>query len=125
MITIEIDANNARIAEENIRKADITPVVEVLVGDAIEIIPRLDSPFDLGFIDAAKTEYLDYLRLIEDKLHEGSIIVADNVARAPSYLDYVRSSGKYRSRFESVDGTILTSPIDPYHRIGLEISTKL
>jgi len=125
MITIEIDANNARIAEENIRKAEIPPTVEVLVGDAIEVIPRLKGPFDLSFIDAAKTEYLNYLRLIEDKLHKGSVIVADNVARAPSYLDYVKSSGKYSSRFECVDGTVLTPPCDPYHGNGLEISIKL
>lgn len=125
MITIEIDANNARIAEENIRKAEIPPTVEVLVGDAIEVIPRLKGLFDLSFIDAAKTEYLSYLRLIEGKLHKGSVIVADNVARAPSYLDYVKFSGKYSSRFECVDGTVLTSPCDLYHGNGLEISVKL
>ena len=98
MITIEIDANNARIAEENIRKAEIPPTVEVLVGDAIETIPRLNGLFDFSFIDAAKTEYLHYLRLIENKLRKGSIIVADNVARATSYLDYVKFSGKYEER---------------------------
>ena len=125
IITIEIDPNNARKAEENIRKAEIPPIVEVLVGDAIEILPRLNGPFDLSFIDAAKTEYLHYLRLIEDKLHKGGVIIADNVASAPSYLDYVKSSGKYRSRFECVDQTVLTTPSGPYHRNGLEISIKL
>ena len=68
LITIEIDANNAEIAKENIRKADMPPTVEVLVGDAIEVIPRLEGMFDLVFIDADKTEYLDYLQLIEGKL---------------------------------------------------------
>lgn len=125
LITIEIDANNARIAEENIRKAEIPPTVEVLVGDAIEVIPRLKGPFDLSFIDATKTEYLNYLRLIEDKLHKGSVIVADNVARAPSYLNYVRSSEKYSSRFECVDGTVVTPTCQSYHGNGLEISIRL
>ena len=125
LITIEIDANNARIAEENIRKAEIPPTVEVLVGDAIEVIPRLKGPFDLSFIDATKTEYLNYLRLIEDKLRKGSVIVADNVVRAPSYLNYVRSSEKYSSRFECVDGTVLTPPCGSYQGNGLEISIKL
>ena len=83
MITIEIDATNARIAEENIRKAEIPPTVEVLVGDAIKVIPGLNGFFDLSFIDAAKTEYLNYLRLIEDELYKGSVIIADNVGRAP------------------------------------------
>ena len=51
-------------------------------------------------IDAAKEEYLEYLRLIEKKLHNRSLIVADNVrsrGKMKDYLDYVRSSGKYES----------------------------
>jgi len=56
LITIEIDANNAEVVKENIRRADIPPTVEVLVGDAIEVMPRLEGMFDLVFIDANKTE---------------------------------------------------------------------
>ena len=125
LTTIEIDANNAKIAEENIRRADILPTVEVLVGDAIEVIPRLKGMFDLVFIDADKTEYLDYLRLIEDKLHKGSIIVADNVQHAPPYLDYVKSSGKYSSKFIHVSAAILGHPHRHRRREGLEVSVKL
>jgi len=125
LITVEIDANNAKIAEENIRKAQIPPTVEVLVGDAIEVIPGLEGMFDLIFIDADKREYLDYLRLIEDKLHKGSVIVADNVAHAPPYLEYVRSSGKYASRFVPVDAVIFDHPRGNRHEDGLEISVKL
>ena len=125
LITIEIDADNAEIAKENIRKAEILPTVEVLVGDAIEVIPELEGRFDLIFIDAEKEKYLDYLRLIEDKLHRGSIIVADNVARAPTYLDYVRSSGKYSSGFVRVGAVRITQHKDHNLKEGLEISTKL
>jgi len=125
LITIEIDANNAKIAKENIRKAEIPPTVEVLIGDATEVIPRLEDMFDLVFIDADKTEYLNYLRLIEEKLHKGSVIVADNVERAPSYLDYVRSSGKYSSRFVSI-GPVAVGHYRCHRREdGLEISVKL
>ncbi|MEM1552569.1 MAG: class I SAM-dependent methyltransferase [Candidatus Bathyarchaeia archaeon] len=99
LITIEKDANSAKIARENIRKAEIPPTVEVIVGDALEIIPKLEGMFDLVFIDAEKSEYLNYLQLIENKLHKGSVVIVDNAEHAPNYLDYVRHSGKYASKY--------------------------
>ena len=117
LITIEIHADEAKRAEENIRRAGIPPTVKVLVGDAIDVIPELEGSFDLVFLDAEKSEYIDYLRLVEDKLHRGSVIVADNAGifarQMREYLDYVRSSGKYRSRYVQAGGD------------GLEISVKL
>ena len=117
LITIEIHADEAKTAEENIRKAAIPPKVEVIAGDAIQVIPRLEGVFDFVFIDAEKTEYRDYLRLVEDKLPKGTVVVADNAGifanQMADYLDYVRTSGKYRSRYVSVG-------VD-----GLEITVKL
>jgi predicted O-methyltransferase YrrM len=98
-------------------RAEISPKVDVLVGDAKEVIPTLESIFDLVFIDAEKDEYIDYLRLIESKLHVGSVIVADNAGifadQMKDYLEYVRSSHKYDSRYVQVGED------------GLEISVKL
>lgn len=99
LITIEIDGLNAKLAEENIRKAGLSEKIVVLVGDARAIIPGLSGPFDLVFLDAEKEQYLDYLKLVEEKLRSGSVMVADNAAHAPEYLAYVRGSGKYKSRF--------------------------
>jgi len=117
LITIEIHAEEAETAEENIRKADIPPKVEVITGNALQVIPELTGCFDFVFIDAEKTEYLDYLRLAEDKLDEGTVIVADNAGifakQMKDYLDYVRTSGKYRSKYVPVG-------VD-----GMEISVKL
>ncbi len=113
LITIEIDPDEAQVAEDNIRKAEIPPTVKILVGDALEILPKLKGKFDLVFLDAEKSEYLDYLKLVEAKLHSGSVVVADNVRHAPPYRNYVRSSGKYTSRYASAGWD------------GLEISAKL
>jgi caffeoyl-CoA O-methyltransferase len=117
IITIEIHADEVKAAEENIRKAAIPPKVEVITGDAIQVIPQLKAVFDFVFLDAEKKEYLDYLQLAEDKLHKGTVIVADNAGvfanQMADYLDYVRTSGKYRSRYVAVN-------VD-----GLEISVKL
>ncbi|MEN8788449.1 MAG: O-methyltransferase [Flavobacteriaceae bacterium] len=48
-------------------------------GNAIEIIPQIELSFDLVFIDAEKTEYPDYLELVLEKTHSGSVILSDNV----------------------------------------------
>jgi predicted O-methyltransferase YrrM len=117
LTTIEIHANEARIARANIEKAQISPTVDVIVGDAIKVLPKMSGKFDMVFIDAEKTEYFAYLRLIEKRLHKGSVVVADNAGifadQMKDYLDYVRSSGKYNSRYVPVDED------------GLEVSIKL
>jgi predicted O-methyltransferase YrrM len=117
LITIEIYADEAEMARENIKRAEVPPTIEVIVGDAIEVLPKLTGKLDMVFIDADKREYLDYLRLVEDKLHRGSVVAADNAGisadQMRNYLDYVRSSGKYSSKYVPVDGD------------GLEVSVRL
>ena len=104
--TIEIHASEAKTAEENIKRSGIPPKVNVVVGDALKVIPRLKGWFDAVFIDADKTEYLQYLKLMEDKLHEGTVVVADNAGifadQMRDYLYYVRNSVKYKSSFFQV-----------------------
>jgi predicted O-methyltransferase YrrM len=101
--TIEINPDYAEQAKENIKRAKLEPTVEVLVGDALEIIPTLKDEYDFVFIDALKTQYYAYLKTIEPHLFRGSMIVADNVGRSEDqmqdYLKHVRESGQYTSRF--------------------------
>jgi predicted O-methyltransferase YrrM len=117
LTTIEINADEAKTARENIKKAQVLPTIDVIVGDAIKVLPKLTDKFDMVFIDAEKTEYLAYLCLVEKRLHKGSVIAADNAGifadQMKDYLDYVRSSGKYRSKYIAVDED------------GLEVSVKL
>ncbi|MBR9914773.1 MAG: O-methyltransferase [Algicola sp.] len=49
------------------------------LGNALEIIPKLDKTFDLVFIDADKPNYVNYFHAIIDKLNPGGIILSDNV----------------------------------------------
>jgi predicted O-methyltransferase YrrM len=117
IVTIEIDEDEAELAKENVRKAEVKPRIRVLVGDALDIIPNLEEEFDLVFLDAAKSKYFECLRLLEDKLNKGSLVVADNAGvfafSMREYLEYVRNSGKYESRFVEVDGD------------GIEVSVRL
>jgi predicted O-methyltransferase YrrM len=117
LTTIEVDRAHAREAETNIKKAGLSGRVSVLVGDALELIPSVDGPIDLAFVDAEKDEYGRYLALMEPKLRPGSVIIADNVGAFPramaDYLDRVRRSGLYESRYISVGWD------------GLEVSRRL
>jgi predicted O-methyltransferase YrrM len=117
LITIEVHSDEAEIARENIKRAEVSPSIDVVVGDAIKVIPKLAGKFDMVFIDAEKTEYLGYLRLVERKLHRGSVVVADNAGifadQMKDYLNYVRSSGRYRSEYVS------------FGEDGVEVSVKL
>ena len=114
IITVEMHVDKSKTAEENIGKASIPAKIKVLTGDAVQVIPKLKEYFD--FLDAAKNEYLDYLRIAEDKLNKGTVKVADNAGifanKMKKYLDYVRTSGKYRSKYAQVG-------VD-----GIEISVK-
>ena len=105
LITIEIDKNLADIARKNISKAGLSNKIDVISGNALEVIPTLTGyKFDLIFLDAAKSEYLRYLRLSEEKhlMKKDSVVVADNVIlfenEMKDYLEYVRSSDRYKSQ---------------------------
>jgi predicted O-methyltransferase YrrM len=105
LITIEIDRDLANISIKNIEKAGLSCKIKVICDDAINVIPTLGGyKFDLIFLDAIKTQYLNYLKLLEGKnlLKEESIVVADNVilyeSEMKDYLEYVRNSGYYRSQ---------------------------
>ena len=104
LISVEKDQKLANIARKNIEKARLSEKIQVINGDALEIIPKLKSKFNMIFLDATKSEYLKYLQLIEkySLLNKRAVIVADNVLiyenEMKDYLDYVRNSGKYISR---------------------------
>ncbi len=105
---VELDATMAQVARGNFERAGIGNRVEVIVGDALKILPTLEGSLDMAFFDAVKEDYLTYLKSIERLLHRGSVVVADNVKSQAdvvgSYLDYVRNSGKYQSTYrESKD----------------------
>lgn len=79
IVTIEIDQERAALASTYIAQAGLAERVEILVGDAGQVIPQLNTKFDLVFIDAAKGQYLDYLTKVIDKLTDNAVIFTDNV----------------------------------------------
>ena len=98
---IEPDAEMLTTAQANIRTMQLQEVVTVVEGAALNVIPRLEGPFDFVFIDAIKEEYLQYFRAVEPKLKARAVVVADNVIQRADamrdFLDAVPSDSKYQS----------------------------
>ena len=85
LVSLELDPHHAQVANENVARAGVGPLVEVLVGPAEVSLRRLVDdgvePFDFIFIDANKDGYPAYLELSLLLSRVGTIIVADNVVR--------------------------------------------
>lgn len=79
LITLEADEEQAFIADAFFKKSVWQHQIELQVGRAAELIPPLNVPFDLVFIDADKINYSLYFDLVIDKVKPGGYILADNV----------------------------------------------
>ena len=104
---IEVNPFLASLVKANADEAGLGRKVKVVVGDALRALPLLPGRYDFVLIDAAKDDYLDYLRQLEPKLADGAVIVADNAGvfrRAVGpYLEHVRRDPRYTSREVPVD----------------------
>jgi caffeoyl-CoA O-methyltransferase len=91
LITLEHNADYARVAQENLARAGLTDKVEIWVGDALDSLAHFAAeevePFDMIFIDADKPPYPEYLRWAIHLAKPGTLIVADNVVRKGSVID--------------------------------------
>jgi predicted O-methyltransferase YrrM len=79
VVTLERDPDRASQARAFLNRAGVADRVELVEGDALETIPRLEGPFDLLFVDATKGEYPRYIEQAEPKLSERALLVVDNL----------------------------------------------
>ncbi len=77
--TIEIRSEDAATAAENFSKLNANKQITLHIGDAKEIISQLPYQWDLVFIDADKTGYINYYEMVVPLLAKDGIIIADNV----------------------------------------------
>ncbi|MGD2035553.1 MAG: class I SAM-dependent methyltransferase, partial [Bacteroidales bacterium] len=77
--TIEKNDELSRYHTEYFERSGFADRILSLTGNALEIIPSLDHQFDLVFIDADKSEYVNYYQLCLNKTVPGGFIIADNV----------------------------------------------
>ena len=100
LVTLEIDDHHAQVARQNLDRAGLGSVAEVLVGPATDTLARMAAegaePFDLVFIDADKEGYAAYLEGALRLSRPGTLIVADNVVRGGQIADPRNTDSRVR-----------------------------
>jgi caffeoyl-CoA O-methyltransferase len=85
--TLEVDPDTAAVARRHIDASPYGNRIELIVGDALETLARLEGPFDLVYIDAWKSDYPAYYEAALPKLAQRGVLVADNLLRGGAALD--------------------------------------
>ena len=79
VVTIELEPRRIEQARGYLERGGVADRVEILQGAALDVLPRLEGPFDLVYVDAVKKEYRRYLDLLLPRLRVGGMIVIDNL----------------------------------------------
>jgi predicted O-methyltransferase YrrM len=92
LITTELSATKIAAARDNLARAGLADRVSVLPGDALATLADVPGPIDLLLLDGWKDLCLPVLRLLEDRLPAGALVVADDTTMESmgEYLAYVR-----------------------------------
>jgi len=98
LITIDIDERRHQEAMENFEAAGLSEYIDSRLGDAHEIVPALEGPFDFVFSDADKGWYKNYLTAVLPNLEVGGCYTTHNVSMrgrgrrgSGDYMDYLLS----------------------------------
>jgi len=116
VLSLESDSAKIEAWRRNVEEAGLEETVELMEGDAFEMLPQIQDVFDLVFIDAEKEDYEQLFLLARNKVEPGALVVADNV------LSHAETLGAY-SEARQADPTTesVTLPLDR----GLELSVIL
>lgn len=79
LYTIDINEELEKDVRSFFERAEVSKETEYIIGNALEIIPKIDVSFDLIFLDADKKNYPEYLRLLIPKMNTNAILITDNV----------------------------------------------
>lgn len=79
IVTMDKNEEIEGMVRRYVEKAGLSDVIDYRIGKALSLIPDIQGPFDLVFIDADKRNYLNYFNLVLKKVSIGGFIIADNV----------------------------------------------
>jgi predicted O-methyltransferase YrrM len=114
IVTLERDPQRIASARDFWARAGVDDRIELVEGDALASIERLDGPFDIAFLDASKTEIDAYLARLDGRLAADALLVIDNLlmsgeAALPEGLDTAWSEDSLRAAREAAQA-LMASP---------------
>jgi caffeoyl-CoA O-methyltransferase len=116
VLSIERDPPRIEAWRRNVAEAGLDDWAELVEGDILDVLSRIDDVFDLVFIDAEKEDYERLFQLARGKVEPGALVVADNVLSHSDPLAEYVAARQADPTLESV-----TVPLDR----GLELSVVL
>lgn len=94
LITIEYEQSHAIVSAENFKNAGLENKINLIHGDAREILDRMrGEKFDFAFIDADKVSYPEYFRKLLPLINSGGLIAADNTLRDGEIIKNIADEG--------------------------------
>lgn len=108
IITTELIASKAEKAMENFKKAEVSNIIDVRIGDAMHTLQNHKEPIDLLFLDGWKDLYQPLFNMLESNFHTNTIIYVDNanMSESRAFLKEVGENDKYT--LESIfDGKVV------------------
>ncbi|RYH75653.1 O-methyltransferase [Flavobacteriaceae bacterium 144Ye] len=127
--TIDINEELVDFQRKYFDKSQYGNQIHQHLGNALEIIPKLNKTFDLVFIDADKPNYVNYFHSIIDKLNVGGIILSDNVLWSGKVIEALKPDDASTKALLEYNALLKNDPrvetvLLPI-RDGLTISRKL
>lgn len=130
LITIEHDSKHVDAARRAFAEADVSHKIELLEGDAREVLPRLTPEFDAVFVDADKEPLASYYREAMRLLKVGGLLLCDNALLQERVVDQADDADDVRgvrefNRLAASDGGLAATiiPIRDGLLVGLKLAT--
>ncbi|WP_299110109.1 O-methyltransferase [uncultured Winogradskyella sp.] len=102
IITTELIDSKAQKAIDNFKKARVSDLIDVRIGDAMETLKNHDDPIDLLLLDGWKDLYLPIFQMLESNFHSNTFIYVDNaeMAETKAFINVIRQNSKYQLKYQ-------------------------